>query len=96
MKKYTLPSPEEFFLNIPFYKQFHFSQENKSDLKSLQYYDDKCDMFCIDCGKESIFENSEDPFNYHSINNFDHVLSPGQFEVELICNRCCFVIKALK
>lgn len=51
-----LPTPKEFFLEVPLYKKYKYNESNFEKLFNLEYFRGTIDIFCIWCNKESTFK----------------------------------------
>jgi len=50
-----LPSPQDFCLTVPLYKQFRFDKDQESPLYALEAYAGTLDCFCHGCGRHTVF-----------------------------------------
>lgn len=50
-----MPTPQEFLLETPLYKEF-----NNKGVSELRDFKGSLDFYCVECGKESIFNRSDD------------------------------------
>lgn len=51
----TLPSISDFYLNVPLYKSFTFSEQQNNPLSGLPEFKGHIDCYCISCQKPSVF-----------------------------------------
>lgn len=91
-----LPSPIDFFLEVPIYKAFLIDPEQYVKIIQIEHFRGNMDCYCLDCKKESVFHVlrtiNDDAFNnmvrisakniyqYQFIN--DHY-----FNISFICSR---------
>ncbi len=60
----TLPTPTDFYLNVPLYKGFKYGNDDFYPLTEILFYNGLMDCYCSQCQKESTF---------HSIENEPHI-----------------------
>jgi len=64
-----LPTPEEFLLNIPLYKEFKISENDARDVLGIQYFAGKIDAFCTKCNRETIFSSDQVEYPSYPMHN---------------------------
>jgi hypothetical protein len=77
------PTPEQFYITYPLYKEFNFSEEHDSDGWQIKYFGGTIDAYCPDCGSHSIFSHSPPQTSYEQ----DAWIRDHLFEVTLVCSR---------
>jgi len=78
-----LPTPVEFFLQVPLYKEYEVLDENAEQLLAVEYFADRMDAYCPQCKAESIFladSKRQRPAAIFKV--YDHI-----FTVALKCGR---------
>jgi hypothetical protein len=77
-----LPSPEDFFLNVPLYNLYPFDDEGTMRLYDLENFEGTIDAYCSECLNQSIFARA-----LKSKANFSHMTYDRLFSVGLQCTR---------
>ncbi|OGA47505.1 MAG: short-chain dehydrogenase [Betaproteobacteria bacterium RIFCSPLOWO2_12_FULL_62_58] len=79
----TVPSPVEFFLNVPLYEIFPYDGDSAPLVWNVEYFEGTLDSYCHECGAHSIFDRTPKDKHYDlKKSTYDHV-----FAVELTCTR---------
>ena len=55
----TLPTPLDFFLSVPLYKDFPLDEGRSDGFYAIEYFCGTIDCFCEGCGRHSVFRNKE-------------------------------------
>jgi hypothetical protein len=83
-KAVPLPSPQQFYFDLPLYEEVKFEAEQIQEYRAVSYFDDTFDTFCPFCEKHSIFKRS----NMSSPpDRFDVWPSNGTYEAFFKCQR---------
>lgn len=53
-----IPTPEQFFLNIPPYTYFEIDEENYKGVLRLEFFNGTIDSFCIECNRDGVFQRN--------------------------------------
>lgn len=65
MTSHGIPSPEEFFLDVPLYQSFSFDEDEHGDAaRRIKYFQGTLDSYCPWCEKDSVFENVQKRVEY--------------------------------
>lgn len=78
----SLPSPQDFCLTIPLYKEFKFDKEKPDPFFALEYYKGTLDCFCRGCGRHSVFNRFAEPKYVEHAHQFNYV-----FGIWFACSR---------
>ena len=76
-----LPSPEDFYLNIPIYNQYEFEISNLKELMNVLFFTGNIDCYCEKCEKTSTFLSinnnpKENPLNSLKANLQNDLMQP--------------------
>jgi hypothetical protein len=92
-----LPSPEEFLLEVPLYKEYHFNGASHSHIQELAAFKSSVDVYCVECERHSIFwgqgnDKEISPGGVYwptgdTAAYLKHILRDRDFYVELRCSR---------
>jgi len=64
-----LPSPQDFLLSVPLYKDFRYDEYEKSPLSGIEYFKGTVDCYCEGCGRHSVFRSESN----------DHGVPPREY-----------------
>lgn len=87
----TMPKPNAFFLEVPLYKKFKMNAQKTLELLN---FDGSLDLYCLDCGKISVFNSNVEPYPTLATSptltagEVPHQIQiPLFFEIPFICSR---------
>lgn len=60
MTNETFPTPEEFCLTVPLYKEYQVNEDNISSVRLLLKYDGHLDTYCSQCQSQTVFNCKND------------------------------------
>lgn len=95
-KANKLPSPEEFLLEVPLYKEYHFIAASDYQIRQLQSFSNSVDIYCVWCKRHSIFwgvqkDNDIAGGTYFPTGDPEqqlrYILRDRDFYIELRCSR---------
>jgi len=52
-----LPSPEDFLLSVPLYKDFPYDEDDGGAFFDIEYFQGTLDCYCEGCGRHSVFRS---------------------------------------
>lgn len=96
-----LPTPLEFYFNVPLYKPYNISFEYTNEIYNILFYTSRIDAYCTRCKKESTFTPVNNyPFDnkpplYYNFDNkntyFEKLITNSYtYEIKFKCTRCGF------
>jgi hypothetical protein len=84
-----IPTPEQFFIEYPLYKEFAFSEDEGTDARKIRLFNGTVDAYCPNCENHSIFSPPQAIFAGASSGR--NMLPPWDtnqiFTISLICTR---------
>ena len=66
----TLPNIETLFLEIPLYEKFEFSETDGEYIFNLIYFDEKIDVYCPICSRQSTFKGIQNKNSIGSLGEY--------------------------
>lgn len=76
-----LPSPEDFCLSVPLYKQFQFDNDEYNPFFYLEQFEGTLDFYCPECKKHSVFTAYKN--NFHRQSDYHNYI----FSLKFDCSR---------
>jgi hypothetical protein len=84
-----IPTPEQFLIEYPLYKEFAFSEDEETDARKIRFFNGTIDAYCPNCGNHSIFSPPQAIFA--GAGSGRNMLPPWDanqiFTISLICTR---------